>query len=342
LHASLQKDGDAWIGITVRAPAATALKKLDPARYATLNLPVNDIEWDILRQVGGLTKQSGPRSPLEGLKVRRLYMAGYSQSGIDVATFAMAFTPLTRMSDGTSVYDGYLPESHSGSLTPLKSGTTVLVRFESRPMVPVTVPVLDTETQTDIEGFRAAINPTLSYTSPGSALVRRSDADTPADRYRLWEIPGAPHAPKIPGCVGSSDFPVDAFARAAYAALTRWAEQGIAPPTAARIETAKIGVVSVSQLDTTGNALGGVRSPFVDVPLARYQAHSMPGAICELAGRKTFLPAAMLARRYGTQDDYMTKFDTDLGKTIAAGFLLNSDRASLIAQQQNDARQAFG
>ena len=48
----LQSNGDAWVGVTVRSSAGDALRACDPERYAELDLAINDVEWDILRQVG--------------------------------------------------------------------------------------------------------------------------------------------------------------------------------------------------------------------------------------------------------------------------------------------------
>ena len=338
----LQDEGDAWIGVTVRSSAATELKKFDPSRYTDVDIPVNDLEWDILRQVGALVKQGSSQTPLPGLVVRREYLAGYSQSGIDVATFAMAFRASTRMPDGAAVFDGYLPAAHSGSLTPLQSGTASVPRFESKPMAPVDVPVVDIETQSDVEGFAAALSATTTYTSPGEASVRRADSDQPGDLYRLYEIAGAPHASAIPGCQGpASTFPTDDFVRAAMVQLMGWAEKGMVPPKADRIELATLAVVSVSKDDQYGNALGGVRSPFLDDPLARYEVHSSPGALCQLASRETPLSPQVLDHLYGGVTDYLNVFTRSLDDAIAAGFLLSRDRSAIVAQAQEQASRAF-
>jgi Alpha/beta hydrolase domain len=161
--------------------------------------------------------------------VTNLYVGGYSQSGVDVATFASAFNGGTRMADGSAVYDGYLPAAHAASMTPLQAGGSVVPTFEFTPMAPVDVPVIDLET----------------------------------------------HAGRIPSCDGEgSSFPIASFMRGAVDLLYRWAEDGEAPPTAERIELATSDVVSAAAVDATGNPLGGVRSPFVDVPLVQYAVPS--------------------------------------------------------------------
>lgn len=338
----LAESGDAWVGVSVRRTSDTELTGFDPVRYADVDLPVNDVAWDVLRQVGGLLKEG--RDALADLRAEHLYLGGYSQSGLDVATFAGAIGGDTLMADGSPVYDGYLPLAHSGSLTPLQSGDASLPTFEFVPMGPSDAPAVDLETQTDVEGFRAAVNADLTYTSPGGFTTRRDDSDEPGDRFRLYEVAGAPHAAGIPGCDGpASTFPTDRFARGATALLIAWAEEGEAPPEAERLALAsERGRVGVSATDEAGNALGGVRSPYVDVPLVDYDAHADPGALCALSGRETPLPPAELAGRYGDADGYVAEFTEALDAAIEAGFLREAEREEIVADATEAAGTAFG
>ena len=144
---------------------------------------------------------------------------------------------------------------------------------------------------------------------------RRDDGEAADDLYRLYEIPGAPHVSRIEACDGvGSSFPTTYFVRGAFELLFRWAEEHIAPPTAERLHLATVGVVSVAAVDEVGNAIGGVRSPFVDVPLVRYEAHSTPGALCELSGNESWLTPEQLVARYGSVDGYMEQFTQSLAQ----------------------------
>ena len=104
---------------------------------------------------------------------------------------------------------------------------------------------------------------------------------------------------------------------------------------------ATTGQVATSAVDSAGNAVGGLRSPELDLPLATYEAHSTPGAICELSGRETPLPAAQLTERYGSADAYMTRFTKSLDATIAKGFLRATDRQALLDMARKQARANF-
>jgi hypothetical protein len=331
----LQAQGDAWIGISERAWSASELKRRDPRRYADVDIGSNDLAWDVLRTIGTVVKQGGEHSPLRHLPVRRVYLGGYSQSGVDTATFAATFGALTRTADDRPVYDGFFPACHAASLTPLAVGEG-LPRFEYAPMPPAGVPVVEVQPQSDVEGFGVD-----EFVNPGSASVRRDDGDAPHDRFRLYEIAGAPHAAKIAGCEGGSSFPVPAFVRAALRGLFLWSEDGVAPPRAPRIALRVDDVVAEADVDRFGNAVGGVPSPFLAVPIARYEAHSTPGPLCKLAGRETPLPPDVLADRYGDAQTYLAEFTASLDATIRAGFLLEQDRAELLEAQAAKAHAAF-
>ena len=210
-------------------------------------------------------------------------------------------------------------------------------RFEYSSMPPVGVPVVEIQPQSDVEGFSFE-----DFINPGSASVRRDDSDAAGDRFRLYEIAGAPHAAKIAGCDGNgSSFPMSAFVRAALRLLFHWAEENITPPMAPRIALRIDDVVAEAEVDRFGNAIGGVPSPFLDAPIACYEAHSTPGPLCMLAGRETPLPYEVLVGRYGDVQTYLAEFTISLDAIIQAGYLLEDDRAAILQAQIAKAHLAF-
>jgi hypothetical protein len=329
LRPRLVAQGDAWVGVTVRTTSLAPLAKADAARYQGLSLSSNGLEWDILAQVGVLARNG--TVPLDGHDVEHVYLTGYSQSAIDVGTFLSAVAPRARQADGASVFDGYLVMGRSGSLTPLESGQALAPAFEHLPLGHSDVPVVELQTETDVLGFSEG------YTSPSGAEVRGDDGP----RYRLYEIAGSSHA-VIPSCAGPpSTFPTASFGRAAYADLVAWVERHRTPPEAEPIETTSIGTVSVAARDGHGNARGGVRSPFVDVPLASYAGNDVPGVFCKLSGVARPFPAATAVELYRTAADYLAAFERSLDATIDAGFLLAGERAALLEDARALAAQAF-
>jgi hypothetical protein len=263
---------------------------------------------------------------------------------VDTATFSMTFHDDAELRSGAPLFDGYFPAAHAATMTPLQTGSGLITEFEEGQMQAVDVPVVDFETQHDAQGWTREVIPGFFYTSQGGASIRRADADSPTDKYRLFEITGASHSSaQVSDCGGEpSSFPGPLFVRAALKQLYLWAEEGIAPAEAARIEMDIVDIVSTPSSDDAGNARGGVRSPFVDVPLVRYQVVAGgAGLTCAFIGTEAALPADVLASRYGDARTYLEQFTASLDATIAAGFLLESDRAQVLEDAAAKAEALF-
>jgi hypothetical protein len=86
-------------------------------------------------------------------------------------------------------------------------------------------------------------------------------------------------------------------------------------------------------VDEHGNATGGVRSPWMDVPTAHLSGLGQTGAgMVVLFGVTQPFDAAKLSALYpGGQADYVGKFNTSLKAAIAAGFILPADETEIKA-----------
>src|SRR4029077_5602608 len=133
--------------------------------------------------------------PLGGMKTKQLYMTGYSQSAIDVATYAGAINAVAKQSNGKPVYDGFLVMARAASLTPLDPGTAALPAFEFKPVGKGVSPIVEVESEGEAAGFTTPV-----YSNPSAASVRRADSDKPKDRFRLYEVTGGSHVLKGSGC----------------------------------------------------------------------------------------------------------------------------------------------
>jgi hypothetical protein len=112
-----------------------------------------------------------------------------------------------------------------------------------------------------------------------------------------------------------------------------WVLKGTPPPHAAPIEVADGRIVR----DAVGNAKGGVRSAYVDVPTVRYIA-AAPTAAGEnpfrrLIGLEEPIAPAKLRAMYGTREAYLRMFDRRIDEMVAAGWLLRDDAARLRAEE---------
>ncbi len=340
LHEEIMRRGDVWIGVSaqrigveggpvlvkVDTPGSEAagkgLKVIDPARYGSLTHPGDGYAFDIFTQVARAVRTG---AALGGLHPQRLIAAGESQSAFAMVTYYDGVQPLTK------AFDGFFVHSRGATGLPLVGpgkgadlagslgGTPAIFRTDQD------APVLDIQTESDLTGIL------------DSSKARQPDSD----RFRLWEVTGTAHADQH--LIGANSSSIDCgvpinngtthlVAKSALRALTTWMTSGQAPVIAPRISLTA-GTTPQVRRDSDGIALGGIRTPPVDVPVATLSGVPGPEAstICLLLGSTTPFTAARLAQLYPSRAVYRQRYDAAAEKTIKAGFVLPDDRAALLA-----------
>ena len=137
--------------------------------------------------------------------------------------------------------------------------------------------------------------------------------------------------------IGNTESPINAgpqqhyVSHAALGHLVRWASGGDAPPSAPRLELDAD--ATGYRLDEQGNALGGIRTPWVEVPTSVMSGLGQTGeTFAMLFGRTEPFDEATLSALYpGGKAAYLEQFEVALDATIAAGFILGEDRAEILA-----------
>jgi hypothetical protein len=126
--------------------------------------------------------------------------------------------------------------------------------------------------------------------------------------------------------------PMHLVAKAALRALTTWLETGRAPVTAPRIDVAPGATPTIAR-NADGIAVGGIRTPPVDVPVAALSGAPGPNssAICLLVGSSKPFSTARLHELYPSRTDYLQRFTASADTTIHAGYVTPQDRAALLA-----------
>jgi hypothetical protein len=91
---------------------------------------------------------------------------------------------------------------------------------------------------------------------------------------------------------------------------------------------------AVLRRDGFGIALGGVRTPPVDVPVAVESGEAPAGskALCVLYGSSRAFAASRLKTLYGTKAQYLNEFDAATRQAVSAGYVLSDDEAALEQQ----------
>jgi hypothetical protein len=334
------RSGDVWVGVSAQRigveggpvlvkvsnvpgveNAGKGLKAIDPARYGSLQHPGDGYSFDIFTQVARAVRNG---AGLNGMKPRRLIAGGESQSAFALVTYFNGVEPLTHAFDGYFVHSRGavgLPLVAPGQYADLAgalAGTTTIFRTDQ------TAPIMDIQTETDV----ASILNSYAARQPDDA------------HFRLWEVAGTAHADAH--LVGPNASAMDCgvpinngamhiVAKAALHALKVWLATGKQPVVAPRIDVAA-GAKPQVQRDSDAIALGGIRTPPVDVPVTALSGAPgpNPSTICLLLGSSKPLSAERLAQLYSSRAEYLAKFTADTERTIKAGFALPQDRKALL------------
>lgn len=87
-------------------------------------------------------------------------------------------------------------------------------------------------------------------------------------------------------------------------------------------------------LDEFGNGLGGVRSPYVEVPTARYFTTTAGPGTCRELGHDVKFDWARLDSLYGSYKKYAARVDESIERMVKDRFVTETDakrlRAALI------------
>ncbi|MCE2764825.1 MAG: hypothetical protein LW627_09940, partial [Ilumatobacteraceae bacterium] len=287
-----------------------------------------------------------------GLQPEVVIAAGESQSGFRMASYLNAFAPMH------DVYNGYLVHSRGsraanlycatncadpGDPSDVKTPQVVRIRED------LTRPVLNFVTETDVVG---------------TALGYRRAEQPDSDVFRNWEVTGTAHGDAYSlgindGEKGDGQADIELFEaqfgaptsvymgiiecsepinagphtyvlRAAIRALDSWIRTGIAPASTPKLQNNAD--ITGYEVDANGVALGGIRTPYVDVPMAVLSGIGQDGGgFCGLFGTTTSFTADQLDALYPTADDFIAKWNEATDAAVASGAILEIDADAIKA-----------
>lgn len=323
------------------------LKKTNPDRYGSLSHPGDAFAFDIFSQVGTALKAPNASDLLGGLTPNNVLALGESQSAAFLTTYVNAVDPLTK------VFDGFFIHSRFGSGAALDGSGMARGAGAIPPNVQfrtdLRVPVFALITETDLLGGGLS----------GYHGSRRPDDD----RLRVWEVAGTAHADNYlfmgasidsglqPNSKLASVFVPTAnimgqklkkpanpgmahhyVAQAALASLENWIRTGKPPASTPTLELASGGTTTKLTLDDNGLALGGIRTPWVDVPTMQLSGVGNSGGfIAILAGVGDPFDQATLTKLYpGGKADYLKRFEASLDTAIKSKHIVPEDRQEIL------------
>jgi len=132
-----------------------------------------------------------------------------------------------------------------------------------------------------------------------------------------------------------NDGPGHWVAKAAVAAVDHWIRTGEAAPSAPLLATNAEG--TGFEFDQFGNVRGGVRTPYVDVPVATFSGEGQPpgSTFCGLFGTTELFDQPTLAGLYPDHETYVNAIDGASDAAVEAGFLLSADAALIKARARS-------
>ena len=291
---------------------------------------------EILAQAGALMKSR--QSPIAGLPLRKMVLAGTSASAGVLINYLPAHTVL-RLADMKPIYDGFLPTS---------SGATIAARMNAGGSErPVDVPIVQVPTMTEV--------------ASATGVTGRQDSDEPGNQFRVYEFVGMAHIDSRdaasyypdPCRLPISRFPMAAYMSVALHHLWQWVDKGTVPPRADRIwiDRNEANDGSMMALDEHGNARGGIRNPYADVPAKKYGVRNsgavppIPNAhpfvavrgpeaqnqLCGLAGYEIAMTPQQLKKLYKDKKDYQTRVARRYDELMKQGWALPVYREVVLA-----------
>lgn len=329
--------GDMWIGLSCSDGGFIGMKTFNPERYGRLNfdnpvpkeLRIDHIDpggrlvddtfekglmYDVCAQLGVGLRECKEGTPTFGYDVRFIYMTGLEYQ----ITYANVFNKFLRDKDGKSIFDGFLQYQ----MTPggsLNRDEDFWADDDPRNQLPVDVPFIKLKTSGDLRGV---------FPHPFWACTWRCrNMDLPEGQMRWYEVAGTSLryayrrdvqvAASYEDYIGAGRLPFQVSwprERVKWENLSmkhimiscshnlkEWVEKGIPAPIADYIEIDDAPKPYTQfVMDEHGNQLGGIRSTYVDVPVATYVDD---GTVIPFSREK-------LIELYGTKDNFV-KLITD-------------------------------
>jgi hypothetical protein len=317
------RSGYAWIGVSAQHVGVDGvpygLKNWSPVRYGTLDVTAggsftsDQLSFDIFAQAAQAVRSPEGIDPMGGLKAKGIFAIGASQSEAYLVTYHNSIHPLHEVVDAFYLLVGV-----------------------GRPLrTDLSVKVFKVNTETDVAFL-------------GEARIRQPDSD----HLRTWEIAGAAHSgyfsylyrqpllerdgiipsPTVCTLTPYSRIPSHYVLNAAYDHLLNWVADGTAPPTAPQIEGQFVGSSFVISRDEFGLALGGIRLPQIEVPIALNTGANSGTGFCFLYGSYQPFDDETLRDLYRNHGTYVSAFDHSVNLDLKAGYIVNDDAREMRAE----------
>lgn len=327
-HEAFLREGYAYVGVNAQKVGINGLQKVNPSRYGSLSIGSDDLSYDILSQAGKAVRDQYA-TLLGGLQPQAIIATGHSQSAARLTTYVNAIQKREQ------VFDGFMIHGRANTGAPLRSGDKLPSNASIRDDLKAPVFLLQSEMDVTLQ----------------AATSRQPDTGN----IRQWEVAGSSHADQYmldsiglnsvrdtnwtpPNCVHPYNaMPFYEVEIAAFEHLRNWITKRAAPPVAPRLKRNLFGFI---EKDKLGNAIGGVRLPEIDVPIATYgQLNFTTGSLafldlfaCGAGGTTKYFSGAQLQRLYPDHATYVNMYKDAADGALAKGFIRPVEYANSLAR----------
>lgn len=326
-------------GIEGLSPVNQGLLNWDPERYQGLSIPTDDCSYDVFTQAAIAVgpdrsgHQTNGVDPMGGLNVQRVVAYGASQSAGRLATYINAIQPLTH------ALDGFILAIYFGRGTPLEVGDVVVNINAPDATAPKDRLMGHNLIRDDLGVPIFVVNSELEAMSCFG--VRQADTDT----FRYWESAGTCHVSQqvqvirqamqardqIKGRAqpeGINGIPMGLLYDAVFFHMHRWLAEQIMPPIQPKLDFTDDGEII---RDQNGLALGGIRLPQVEVPLATNSAiPKTEGIFAFLDGSSHPFEASKVHAMYQDKASFLRQFEAAALKAVEQQVLCPRDVKPLV------------
>ncbi|WP_373355496.1 alpha/beta hydrolase domain-containing protein [Pseudoroseicyclus sp. CXY001] len=301
-------NGHGYVEVVNTPGLIGSLQAYNPGRYADLAIEgavteqgqPDPAQNEIIAQIANLVQVANPLG--DDWNAEYLVMSGASATSRTAMNFMEAENGANawQAEDGSPIIDAMYVWDTDGPTQEVLDST-------------YSVPVIILSTETEfMDGPR----------------VFAEDSDEEGSQFRLYQVAGMPHLESREMYeAGWSDCtdPIDDFWYNAMVFqgldwMYDWLAEGEAPPMADKIQYESEEVDAAIVRDEYGNAMGGVRSPQVEVPRETFTTPNAGGFVCTLMGISVPLDAETLGGLYTSPGDYRAQLTEATVELIEDGW----------------------
>lgn len=318
-HTYILRQGYAYVAVNAQKVGADFLRRWDPIRYGAVSHPGDNYSYDIFSQAVEAIRNPIGLDSMAGLNVERVIGYGQSQSAGRLNSY------VNLAQNDANVVDAMIIQADGGQRKSFPTLQIPLIHFETEDAIHSTPP----DPANDPDLYRlwevvgtAHVGNEETQSLGLFTLPLNQSTGTPISwelDQQYWEHSHYGEEGPSLGltCAGGIEMPMRYALDAAIDALHRWLIDGTPIPQPPRASFDGGGNL---QFDEHGNAMGGLRLPPIEVPVATYNATT-----CGLLGTTVPFTPEKLLGLYPTHEGYVAQMNAAIDDALSQGIMVEWD-----------------